>query len=472
MGRSIEALAPDVIVLVTPHNVSLSHDWALLGNHSAAGTAEWDGAWTDFQVAITLEPTITSKLCEDLNSGLQRVQTVTSFASASAAPLRWGEVVPLHFVPQATLQRARFLVLCPPTRRHAPSTAWIDECAAIGARTGRYLHRQPQRVVFLISGDTAHTHAHTLVDQPQPYAAHTSAAPFDDCILNWIRAEGRYPADHVGPIEWLLRAADLAGSALSCGLSGFAVLAGALRELAASPEAAVRIVPELLCYEHPTYYGMVCADFHIHPLTKTPKMTSEWLIEALTLLTDESSSYETVDHSYLKCCIVVCGGGGKTTLSKLHPDLFSDIDNYWLPAARPEQHLLNLWAQHSGDWSLVRACEMLKAHRMLRSTTCSAMPLAKKQSEQGPPTAQLTAERCVLVQTPDQAALFPDTPTIVLVPNPAWHEAALIARGDGDWVREVCRAQRAQGAMDPRAEVFGSWEELSLRACAFAKLGV
>jgi hypothetical protein len=198
------------------------------------------------------------------------------------------------------------------------------------------------------------------------------------------------------------------------------------------------------------------------------EMTAECLTQVLSLLADEPSSCEPVIQSHVTRCVVVCGGGGKTTLSKLHPDLFTDIDTFWLPSARPEQYLLNLWAQHPGDWSLVRACELLKAHRMWRSNSQSLIS-AIPEHNPGPSLRPVTAARCALVQTPEQAAIFSDTPTIVLVPNLAWHEAALIARGDGDRVREVCRAQRVQGASDPRAEEFGSWEELRLRACAFAQ---
>jgi aromatic ring-opening dioxygenase LigB subunit len=293
-GRRIAALAPTTFVLVTPHAcATLARDWAVIANEGGArGTAEWDGAWSEFTAEIALcgaeeANALAAHLHSALNSAASAdassadindcassepakndtpgsVQAVTVFGASAAAPLRWGEVVPCCFLPRS-LSSTRFVLLSPPARRMRPTSAFVDECSRVGAavasfyadngkhgssRDGSACKSAGHRTVLLVSGDLAHTHAHACAGHPSPYASHADAQPFDNQVLAWARAynfvddeiasatdlgggglnQGATKRQSIrsAPMQHLHAAAALAPTALACGLAGCAFLAGAL----------------------------------------------------------------------------------------------------------------------------------------------------------------------------------------------------------------------------------------------------
>eukprot|EP00455_Lapot_gusevi_P037101 TRINITY_DN4138_c0_g1_i2.p1 TRINITY_DN4138_c0_g1~~TRINITY_DN4138_c0_g1_i2.p1 ORF type:complete len:328 (+),score=28.29 TRINITY_DN4138_c0_g1_i2:74-1057(+) len=291
-AERIAALQPDLILLSTPHNLLLEHDFAFLKNPRAAGTAEWEGKWKEFGVSVKIDVEVTKSLVSFLTNANENhaapfpVQMVTSFHNVGTANLQWAEAIPLYFLDQHLTNtgaaKPKLLFLCHPFRRFQPCSSFTSECESLGYSIASFLHSLPQSVVLLISGDLAHTHSHSHPHEPTPVGVHPSAPLFDDLILDWIRSyqtqtevspnlnhidseKGEQKTESLADshLEVLLRATDIAPTALSCGLSGLAVLSGALRYL--ETRQGRRISSDIVSYAHPTYFGMVCASISISP---------------------------------------------------------------------------------------------------------------------------------------------------------------------------------------------------------------
>jgi len=206
LGRRFDAAAPDVAVVVTPHNVHVEGHFAVV---TSGRVGEWE---TDREAAAAL-----------LASGLPvlGVSYGGNDPARAEMPLDWGTEVPLTF-----MRAHRILVVAP--ARDLP----LDE----HLRLGRAIARLPGRVAVVASADNGHAH-----DAGGPYGFDPAAARYDDGLLEILgsgRLDFRPLAEHVD-------------AAKADSLWQLLVLQGALGEGARA---------ELLAYAAPTYYGMAVAE--------------------------------------------------------------------------------------------------------------------------------------------------------------------------------------------------------------------
>lgn len=206
LGRRFDAAAPDVAVVVTPHNVHVEGHFAVV---TSGRVGEWE---TDREAASAL-----------LASGLPilGVSYGGNDPAGAEMPLDWGTEVPLGFM------RARKVVVVSPAR-DLPLDAHLRLGEAIAALKGR--------VALVASADNGHAH-----DAGGPYGFDPAAARYDEALLEILgspRLDFRPLALHAGPAK-----ADSLWQLL--------VLQGALGEGASA---------ELLAYAAPTYYGMAVAE--------------------------------------------------------------------------------------------------------------------------------------------------------------------------------------------------------------------
>jgi aromatic ring-opening dioxygenase LigB subunit len=206
LGRRFDAAAPDVAVVVTPHNVHVEGHFAVI---TSGRVGEWE---TDRDAAQAL-------LGADLP--IVGVSFGGNDAPGAQMPLDWGTEVPLTFM------RAQRVVVVAPARDRP-----LDEHIALGEAIARL----PGRVALVASADNGHTH-----DADGPYGFDPAAARYDELLLDILRSgrlDFRPLAEHVE-----------AGKADS--LWQLLVLQGALGEAARA---------DLLAYAAPTYYGMAVAE--------------------------------------------------------------------------------------------------------------------------------------------------------------------------------------------------------------------
>jgi aromatic ring-opening dioxygenase LigB subunit len=209
LGRRFEAAAPEVAVVVTPHNVHVDGHFAVV----TAGTiGEWE---TDRATAEAL-------LAADLP--ILGVSYGGNDPPTAELPIDWGTEVPLTFM------RAPKVVVVSPAR---------DRPFAEHLRLGEAIAALPGRVALIASADHGHTHRADGI-----YGYHPAAAAYD-ALLQEIVASGRLD---------FLPLAELAGPGMADSLWQLLVLQGAVGETART---------DVLAYAAPTYYGMLVAEVEV-----------------------------------------------------------------------------------------------------------------------------------------------------------------------------------------------------------------
>lgn len=235
LGAAMRAAAPDTIVVLTPHGTRVDGQFAVADSERMAGTLSAHGATVGLERPVDrdLARLVAAAAAED-GVPVARLNYATHEGPLSVLPLDWGVIVPLGFMPDVPI-----LVINPPRGTD------FGPHLRFGAALARAALASGKRVGLVASCDWAHAHAAS-----GPYGFDPAAAELDARVVDLV-ARGDLEA--------------LAGfdpafveAAKPDGLWQTLVLAGAL------PPAARR--PEVLSYEVPTYFGLLCASFGPAPL--------------------------------------------------------------------------------------------------------------------------------------------------------------------------------------------------------------
>lgn len=235
LGRRAAAAEPDTVVVVTPHNVHVEGAMAVV----VAGALEGAVAGTDGRT-IALEAATDRELAGLVLEALHDAGVPTVGVSyggnridEAAMPMDWGTLIPLWYLGgRATPPRPAVVVS--PARDLSPE-AHVDAGRAIAAAVGR----SDRRVVFVASADHGHCHA-----ADGPYGYDPASAEYDGTISAIVGGNRLEELLGLEPAFVERAAADSWWQLL--------MLHGALGDGSQA---------ELLSYEAPTYYGMLCASF-------------------------------------------------------------------------------------------------------------------------------------------------------------------------------------------------------------------
>jgi len=256
IGRRIRRLAPETVVIATPHNLRLE------GGFTAVVTSEFTGGTlargeasveASFPCDQTLAKDIVARASE------ARIPVVGANFGALSGPesrvaMDWGTLIPLYFIGRRTTDvpdglrvrvgpwegppdappRPKVVIIGP--SREVP---WTD-LVRLGAVVARAAQAAGRRTVFVASAD--HGHAHRA---DGPYGHDPASAAYDEAVCRMVRS---------GELERLL---DLdpgfVEAAKPDSLWQMLILLGVLRERP--------MTGELLSYQAPTYFGMLCASY-------------------------------------------------------------------------------------------------------------------------------------------------------------------------------------------------------------------
>lgn len=248
VGKHIEDLKPDAIVVSSPHGIAAPEDFIFYFSPKGFGFSDTDNCACPpccYNLSVAMDTNGVEVLVSTLKDEKEKVSYLSAFGPPGKEdmpfPLRWGEVVPLYFAKNA-LGHGKVIVLSQPSRRYTKSVQMIPELTQLGRKMFKILHSQPEKIVIIISADLAHTHL-----KSGPYGFSTAAEPFDKACGTWVTTQKS--------ASLLTEAAFYADKALSCGFTGLVMLDGLLK---ASPTAWDS---HLLANFHPSYYGMMLASF-------------------------------------------------------------------------------------------------------------------------------------------------------------------------------------------------------------------
>jgi aromatic ring-opening dioxygenase LigB subunit len=237
LGRRFDRAQPDATIVLTPHNVHVGGAFAVIvAAHLHGSLSEWTTQPIELECAVDRELALASIIAL-VDSDLPAVGV--SFGGndpeSAVAPMDWGTLIPLWYLGGRRDDPLPSVVISPARERSS------TEHQRAGAALARAAAASGKRVALIASAD--HGHAH---DPDGPYGYDAASKEYDEEIVGLVR-EGRLNELATWDEEFVERAkADSFWQLL--------MLDGALR-----CDGGWR--GELLSYEAPTYFGMLCAAY-------------------------------------------------------------------------------------------------------------------------------------------------------------------------------------------------------------------
>jgi aromatic ring-opening dioxygenase LigB subunit len=230
LSARFAAARADAVVVLTPHNVHVDGHIALV----VAGGLE--GSLDSISLTCPVDMELALRcLVELLEADVPAVGV--SFGpndlEQASMPLDWGAFIPLWYMGGRSNPQVPVVLVAPP--RDLPPETLVEAGAVLAASA----QASGKRVALVASAD--HGHAH---DPEGPYGFDPAAASYDELMVELVRENrlGELAAMDPGLIE----------AANADSLWQMLILHGALGDT---------FEAELLSYEVPTYFGMLCAAF-------------------------------------------------------------------------------------------------------------------------------------------------------------------------------------------------------------------
>jgi aromatic ring-opening dioxygenase LigB subunit len=231
LGRRIELAGPEVTIVVTPHNVHVEGAFAVVTAATIVGSLD--------DPAVELTSAVDTALAHAIINSLRGVGLPAvgiSYGSNDPAlaemPMDWGTLIPLWFLGGRSENATPVVVLSPSRDRSLEDHIRAGEALAAAC--------DGTRAAVIASADHGHTH-----DPEGPFGFDPASAEFDERAVELVC--GNRLGDAVS-LEPLVEAAK------ADSLWQLLVLHGALGN---------GFRAELLSYEAPTYFGMLCAAFEL-----------------------------------------------------------------------------------------------------------------------------------------------------------------------------------------------------------------
>jgi aromatic ring-opening dioxygenase LigB subunit len=228
LGRRFDEAAPEATIVLTPHGVHVDASFAVVVAASLSGAIDDPPAELSCPVAREPATAILDTLHAD---GIPAVGVSFGGNDPDEAemPMDWGTMVPLWFMGGRSKPQVPAVVVSPARARP------LEEHVRAGASIARAAEA---RVALVASAD--HGHAH---DADGPYGFDPAAADYDRRLRALLESNR---------LDRIAELAELAGPAKADSLWQLVMLQGALGD---------RFDCDVLSYEAPTYFGMMCAAF-------------------------------------------------------------------------------------------------------------------------------------------------------------------------------------------------------------------
>jgi aromatic ring-opening dioxygenase LigB subunit len=240
LGRRMALAAPETIVIITPHGHCVDGVFSLLNNQRVEGmlSPEPGGNANSLTLGFTVDQKFNAalrKAARALGVPVARITYAMADDPSFTQDLDWGALIPLWFMASLLAPQPQVVVACP----DRGSLPW-ESYPLFGQAIRQAALTSGRRVALIASADMGHAH-----DPRGPYGFDPASAEFDAAVQQAITDQdlGRLLTFDAA---WLKRAAtDAFGQILN--------LHGAIQDTG--------LRGELLSYEVPTYFGMLCAAY-------------------------------------------------------------------------------------------------------------------------------------------------------------------------------------------------------------------
>jgi aromatic ring-opening dioxygenase LigB subunit len=243
LGAEVGRIKPDTIVVATPHNLRLFNNIGVVLTENSTGTLRASPCNpTSVSLKAKCDVEFATQLLE--RSRRARLPVVganygTNEGINSDMQMDWGTFVPLWFMMPRCRRKPRIVIVTP--SREIPLSKNFQFGRVIAEQAE---DNQKKRVVFVASADQAHAHKRN-----GPYGFNERAKDYDSLMLDAISR------NRIGEIMSIKP--DLVEAAKPDSLWQMTMLAGISDK--------VKLKAELVSYDVPTYFGMICANFRRTP---------------------------------------------------------------------------------------------------------------------------------------------------------------------------------------------------------------
>ena len=236
LAERMKEARPDTIVVATPHNLRLQ-------KHIGVITAEYSsGRVVEGRAEVRMRAKCDVELAREIVASAEGrgLPAVAANYGALEGPmsdlaLDWGTLIPLWFLLRSTRLRSRVVIVTP--SRGIP----LRQNFEFGSVVAGVAEGERKRVAFVASADQAHAHR-----RAGPYGFDRRAAEYDRFVAEAV--------EHDRLDKVLTLDPEFVEGAKPDSLWQIAMLAGAI--------SVVPMQGELLSYQVPTYYGMLCASYY------------------------------------------------------------------------------------------------------------------------------------------------------------------------------------------------------------------
>ena len=242
MGRRMETAQPETVVILEPHGLLVDGAISLLDTAEVHGTT---GGPTDlgatrhsFSLRFATDRELNAAIVEAAHAAGVPVVRARNFLEFVPLGVDYGSMTPLWYLGAMFSPQLRIVAAC--TGPGVARAAYVGFGRAVrqaAEATGR-------RIAFIASADLGHAHA-----PDGPFGYDPAAAECDAAVVEAVRAHdlARLLAYDEG---WVARAQTDA-------LEPLLALHGLVE--------GTGLRPEVLCYEVPTYFGMLCVAYSPRP---------------------------------------------------------------------------------------------------------------------------------------------------------------------------------------------------------------
>jgi aromatic ring-opening dioxygenase LigB subunit len=235
LAAAMKEARPDTIVLASPHNLKLHKHIAVVTAENSSGRTSEGRREISLRAKCDVE--FAKRLAEEGEAaGLPVVAANYGVfeGTLSDMAMDWGTMIPLWFFLKGTRLKSKVVIVTP--SREIP----LAQNVQFGKIVAQEAEGTKKRVAFVASADQAHRH-----QRSGPYGFDRRAEVYDKQVVDLIRHD---------KLEEILRMAPaFVDGARPDSLWQMAMLVGAL--------AVVPMKAELVSYQVPTYYGMLCASY-------------------------------------------------------------------------------------------------------------------------------------------------------------------------------------------------------------------
>ena len=235
LGRRFSAAQPDVSIVLTPHNIHVEGAMAVIDAAAVSGDLVQWGSPIALRIPVDRELALSVRdAIREAGIPVVAVSYGANDPVTAVFPLDWAVLIPAHFMGGRSAPQVPVAVV-------APARDLSDDVhVRAGEAIGRAAAASRKRVALIASCDHGHGH-----DAKGPYGFTPKSKEFDEAVVDLIRDGDGVRFSRLGSAFAREAKADSYWQML--------MLEGALGHDGWKGE--------LLSYEAPTYFGMLCAAY-------------------------------------------------------------------------------------------------------------------------------------------------------------------------------------------------------------------